>query len=116
MKVVIQSPGPLDVESFKVVDDMSVSVPYFYGNGKEATAAVIRVLSEDGKLVKAARLIIDGATGKMSLQDRSEPDKAAMEREAQLTKTEEYTTLVRGPSGEITGGGTGGIAKPQTKK
>jgi hypothetical protein len=62
---------------------MVVSVPYFYGNGKEATAAVIRVLSEDGKLLKAARLVIDGSTGKMSLQDRSEPGKAAMERELQ---------------------------------
>lgn len=86
MKVMIQSPGPLDVESFGPSlgdSDVLESTPYFYGNGKEAIAAVIRVMTEDGKLLKAARLVIDGSTGKMSLQDRSEPGKAAMERELQ---------------------------------
>jgi len=84
MKVLIASPGPLDVEHFEAGTGGEVcSKPHFYGNGKEGVAAVIRVMTENGKLLKAARLVIDGSTGKMSLQDRSEPGKAAMERELQ---------------------------------
>jgi len=82
MKVIIETPGPLDVDAFILSEpDKSVmSRPYFYGNGKEGVAAIVRVTTEDNKLLKAARLVIDGSTGKMSLQDRSEPGKAAMER------------------------------------
>jgi hypothetical protein len=82
MKVLIASPGPLDVEVFATggVGGEVCSKPHFYGSGKEGVAAVIRVMTEDGKLLKAARLVIDGSTGKMTLQDRSEPGKAAMER------------------------------------
>ena len=84
MKVIVSSPGPLEVEAFvaDVHSGDATSTPYFYGNGKEGIAAVIRVMTNDGKLLKAARLVIDGSTGKMSLQDRSEPGKAAMERDA----------------------------------
>lgn len=97
MKVLIASPGPLDVEVFATggVGEELCSKPYFYGNGKEGVAAVIRVMTEDGKLLKAARLIIDGATGKMSLQDRSEPGKAAMERELQPPVNPAVTMLPR---------------------
>jgi len=96
MKVLIASPGPLDVEHYEVGTGGEVcSKPHFYGNGKEGIAAVIRVMTEDGKMLKAARLVIDGATGKMSLQDRSEPGKAAMERELQPPVNPAVTMLPR---------------------
>jgi hypothetical protein len=96
MKVLIASPGPLDVEHYEAGTGGEVcSVPYFYGSGKEGVAAVIRVMTEDGKMLKAARLVIDGSTGKMSLQDRSEPGKAAMERELQLPVNPAVTMLPR---------------------
>jgi len=99
MKVIIQSPGPLDVKSFGVSDPETgqvLSVPNFYGKGKEGIAAVLQVFTDDGKLLRAALLVIDGATGKMSLQDRSAPGKAAMEREAEFLKN--LAEVVHGPA------------------
>jgi len=63
-------PSPLDIEAGieAGIGGEVCAKPYFYGNGKKGIVAVIRVM-KNGKLLKEARLIIDG-TGKMSLRDR----------------------------------------------
>ncbi len=76
MVVKIESPGPLDVEAFTDIATGGVeSKPFFYDSGKEGTAAVIRVFDAEGELLSAARLVVDGATGKVKLQDRTAPTK-----------------------------------------
>jgi hypothetical protein len=91
MKVKIESPGPLDVDSFVVNEDNGVGVeaaPYFYDSGKEGTAAVLRVFDDEDKLLSAARLVVDGTTGKLRLQDRTAPTKSRLEQEKEAAKLE----------------------------
>lgn len=86
MIVRIQSPGPLDVIEFSTEKDGTVTAkPYFFGGGKEGTAAAVFVYEEGdtegetGPLLFAAKLVVNGATGKLALIDRSRPVPAARE-------------------------------------
>lgn len=84
MKVLIQSPGPLDVSEFSADGEGVEVVPHFYGRGKEGIVATVRVFDSDGEMLRAAKLVVCGSTGKIGLQDRSDPKKAARERESEL--------------------------------
>lgn len=81
MKVVISAPSVLEMEHVEVKEQSISGKPLFYGMGRDATAFVVKVTSDDGtKVLKVGTLRVNGKTGAISYSDRTKPVVPVMER------------------------------------
>lgn len=73
--------GELDFAEAKTEDGRLSGKPVFYGAGRdEANIATIVMKSEKGEVLRRYLLRVDGATSKLSLQERSAPVLGAFEQ------------------------------------
>lgn len=84
--VTIVSSGPLNVESFVAEGDKLTLVPNFYGTGRIAHSAIIKVHGPGGELLSTAVLQVSGANGKVHIHDISTPTGPAMSRKRSKKK------------------------------
>ena len=83
MRIEFCAPGAMDAQDVQMEAEGRISLmPLFYGSGDAATAGVLRSFDKDGKLIFTGVLRVDGATGRLTLADRSETVAPKMEREA----------------------------------
>jgi hypothetical protein len=73
--------GELEFSDIKLENNRLSGKPVFYGNGRdEATVLTFVMKSEKGEVLRRYLVRVDGATSKMSLQERSAPTLGAFEQ------------------------------------
>jgi hypothetical protein len=73
--------GELEFSDAKLENGRLSGKPVFYGNGRdEATVMTLVMKSEKGEVLRRYLVRVDGATSKMSLQERSAPVLGAFEQ------------------------------------
>ena len=81
--------GELEFSDTKLENGRLSGKPIFYGNGRdEANILTVVMRSEKGEVLRRYLLRVDGATSKMSLQERSAPTLGAFEQPSELEKIE----------------------------
>jgi hypothetical protein len=81
MRIEFSLPSPIEAEGPKdVKPNELVSLPFFYGNGaSQAVAALAKVYTDDGRLAYMGVLRVSGKDGSLSIQERTQPVRAAVD-------------------------------------
>jgi hypothetical protein len=81
MRIELSLPSPLEADGVKEPKPGEfVSVPFFYGSGTaQAVAGIAKVYSDDGKMVYMGILRVSGKDGSLSLVERTQPVRAAID-------------------------------------
>lgn len=81
MRVEFSLPSPIEAEGPKdAKPNELVSLPFFYGSGtSQAVAALAKVYSDDGRLAYMGVLRVSGKDGSLSIQERTQPVRAALD-------------------------------------
>ncbi len=73
MKIVIEAPGPIEVEEVKLENGKLSMKPLFYDRGAEAAGPILRVYNEDGSALYTGIVRVSGRDGSLSLKERTSP-------------------------------------------
>jgi len=80
MRVTVGIVSTTEVDEIAVADNTIKVRPLFYGNGREGMVFVLKSFKEDGTLLSAQLVRVDGRSGKLSVVDRTRPVAPALER------------------------------------
>lgn len=84
MIVKFMAPSAIEMDNVKVSGMSVEGRPLFYGKGFDAVIGVINVMDDSGKVLTSTVLRVSGKTGAVSVSDKTNPVKPAMERPKQV--------------------------------